>query len=62
VNHFLVDGERGFVREDAGGQARHQLRHPALVALLEDVIVHHDVIPPELHLVAAAQIEIESIF
>ena len=27
------------------------MQHTSLVALLEDVVVHHDVVPPKLHLV-----------
>ena len=51
VDHGLVDREGGFIGEDAGGEAGHQLLHAALVALLEDVVVHVHVVPPELHLV-----------
>mmetsp|Transcript_39273 Transcript_39273/g.97260 ORF Transcript_39273/g.97260 Transcript_39273/m.97260 type:complete len:202 (-) Transcript_39273:53-658(-) len=50
VNHLLVNRKRGLVREYAGGQTRHKLLDTSLVALLENIVVHHDVVPPKLHL------------
>mmetsp|Transcript_11598 Transcript_11598/g.41722 ORF Transcript_11598/g.41722 Transcript_11598/m.41722 type:complete len:247 (-) Transcript_11598:200-940(-) len=51
VDHRLVDRERRLVRENARAEARHELFYVSLVALLEDVVVHDDVVPPELYLV-----------
>lgn len=44
VDHGLINGVGRLVREDAGGQARHQLLHTKLLAQLEDVLLHRDVV------------------
>lgn len=49
VDHGLVDGIGGLVREDAGGQARDHLGDLGLVGTPQDVVVHLDVVPEEAH-------------
>ena len=48
MNHCLVNWVAGLVREDAGGEAGHQLLHSELVAHLQDVVVHLHVLPEEV--------------
>jgi hypothetical protein len=50
VHHGLVNWIAGLVWEDAGRQAGHQLLHLGVLACLEDVVLHDDVVPPKLHL------------
>ena len=51
AHHGLINGVRGLVREDSGGQARHQLLHFELTAALHDVVVHERVVAVELDVV-----------
>lgn len=51
VDHRLVNRVRGLVRENAGGQAGHQLGDLVLVAKHHDIVLHQDVLTPELHFV-----------
>ena len=48
VDHCLVNWVARLVREDAGGEAGHQLLHSKLVAHLQDVVVHLHVLPEEV--------------
>lgn len=50
MNHGLVNGVGNLVRKDASGQARHKLLHAVLLAEHHDVVLHQDVLPPELDL------------
>jgi len=49
VDHGLVDGVGGLVREDAGGEAGDHLGDLVLVGAPEDVVVHFNVVPEEAH-------------
>ncbi len=51
MDHGLIDGVGGLIGEDAGGQAGHQLLDTILLAEHHDVVLHEDVLPPELNLV-----------
>lgn len=44
TNHSLINGVSGFVWEDAGGQAGHDLFHTELVSCLQHVVVDVDVV------------------
>lgn len=48
VDHGLIDGIGGLVREDAGGEAGDHLLHPHLVGRVQDVVVDVDVCPPKI--------------
>ena len=48
MDHCLVNWVARLVREDAGGEAGHQLLHSKLVAHLQDVVVHLHVTPEEV--------------
>ena len=48
MDHCLVNWVARLVREDAGGEAGHQLFHSKLVAHLQDVVVHLHVLPEEV--------------
>lgn len=51
MDHGLINGVGGLVGEDAGGEAGHQLLDTVLLAEHHDVVLHEDILPPELHLV-----------
>lgn len=51
VDHCLINGVGGLVRENAGGQAGDQLLDAQVLAAYEDVVLHHDIVPPEVHFV-----------
>lgn len=44
TNHSLINGVRGFVWEDAGGQAGHDLFHAKLVSCLQHIVIDVDVV------------------
>ncbi len=49
MQHGLVDGVAGLVREDAGRQTGHQLHHRKLMGLRHHIVLHPDVLAPELY-------------
>lgn len=49
VDHGLINGIGGLVREDAGGQTRDHLGDLGLVGTSQDVVIHLDVVPEEAH-------------
>ena len=46
--HGLINGVGGLVGEDAGGEAGDDLLHAELVARVQDVIGHEDVVAKEV--------------
>jgi hypothetical protein len=49
MQHGLVNGVAGLVREDAGRQTGHQLLDPKLMGQRHHIVLHPDVLAPELN-------------
>lgn len=49
MQHGLVNGVAGLVREDAGRQTGHQLLDPKLMGQRHHVVLHPDILAPKLN-------------